>query len=164
MHSAITMKPKHTRIHVCLWLSLGLLLGSTGCSNRRDANGQPIGEANAIAGKSAKIEFQEKDVHDFGTITEGDTVEHVYSFVNKGELPLVINNITASCGCTTPDWPRTPVAPGETSSIRVRFNSRGKQGEQRKTITVYANTQPAMTDVAFKVLVNPKQQAATSTK
>ncbi|MEZ0607011.1 DUF1573 domain-containing protein [Fibrella sp. WM1] len=155
---------KHTFVNLSLWLAMGLLLGNTGCSNRRDGNGQPVGEANAIKGKAAKIEFQEKDLHDFGTITEGDTVEHTYKFVNKGELPLVINNITASCGCTTPDWPRTPVAPGEESSIRVRFNSRGKQGEQRKTVTVYANTEPAMTDIAFKVLVNPKPKETASTK
>lgn len=132
------------------------LLGQSGCSNKRDGNGQPVGEQNAIAGKSARIEFLEKGIHDFGQLTEGDTVEYLYKFVNKGELPLVINNITASCGCTTPDWPRDPVAPGEESAVRVRFNSRGKQGEQRKTVTVYANTQPATTDIEFKVLVNPK--------
>ena len=143
-------------IYVSL-LAVSLLLGGTGCTNRRDANGQPVGEANAIAGKSAKIDFVEKGVHDFGAITEGDTVEHTYKFVNNGELPLVINNITASCGCTTPDWPRDPVAPGGESAVRVRFNSRGKQGQQRKTVTVYANTQPAMTDIAFTVMVNPKK-------
>jgi len=132
------------------------LLGQSSCTNRRDANGQPVGEQNAVAGKSAKIEFLEKGVHDFGQITEGDTVEYLYKFVNKGELPLMINNITASCGCTTPDWPREPVAPGQESAVRVRFNSRGKQGEQRKSVSIYANTEPAMTNVEFKVLVNPK--------
>ena len=137
------------------------LLGQGACTNKRDTNGQPIGEQNAIAGKSAKMEFIEKGVHDFGQITEGDTVEHLYKFVNKGELPLIINNITASCGCTTPDWPREPVAPGEESAVRVRFNSRGKQGEQRKSVTVYANTEPAMTNIEFKVLVKPLPGAAT---
>lgn len=139
-----------------LALMLSGLLGQSSCSNRRDTNGQPVGEQNAIAGKMAKMEFLEKGVHDFGQLTEGDTVEYLYKFVNKGELPLVINNITASCGCTTPDWPRDPVAPGEESAVRVRFNSRGKQGEQRKTVTIYANTQPTVTDIEFKVMVNPK--------
>ncbi|ARK11929.1 DUF1573 domain-containing protein [Fibrivirga algicola] len=139
------------------------LLGQTSCTNRRDANGQPVGEQNAVAGKSAKIEFLEKGVHDFGQITEGDTVEYLYKFVNKGELPLMINNITASCGCTTPDWPRDPVAPGQESAVRVRFNSRGKQGEQRKSVSIYANTEPAMTNVEFKVLVNPKPDSTKKT-
>jgi Protein of unknown function (DUF1573) len=146
------------RRYTLLTLTLGLLLGSAGCSNRRDAQGQPLGQAEAMAGKAAKIEFQEKGVHDFGQITEGDTIEHTYTFINKGEMPLVINNITASCGCTTPEWPRDPIAPGETSAVKVRFNSRGKVGQQRKTITVYANTQPAMTDIAFQVMVAPKPE------
>ena len=133
-----------------------LLWAGAACSNRRDAQGQPVGEANAIAGKSARISFKETGIHNFGTITEGDTVEHTYSFANTGELPLVINNITASCGCTTPDWPREPVAPGAESTVKVRFNSRGKAGEQNKTVTVYANTDPATTDISFKVLVKPK--------
>ena len=137
------------------------LFAGGSCTNRRDPNGQPVGDQNAIAGKAAKLEFVEKGVHDFGKITEGDTVEYLYKFVNKGELPLIINNITASCGCTTPDWPRQPVAPGEESSVRVRFNSRGKQGEQRKTVTVYANTQPATTDLEFKVLVSPKADSTS---
>ena len=148
------MKYSLSRIGLLAVVLTGLL-GQSSCTNKRDANGQPVGEQNAMAGKSAKMEFIEKGVHDFGQITEGDTVEYLYKFVNKGELPLIINNITASCGCTTPDWPRNPVSPGEESSVRVRFNSRGKQGEQRKSVTVYANTEPAMTNIEFKVLVNP---------
>jgi hypothetical protein len=147
----------------CKQIALALLcsvwLLNAGCSNRRDEKGQPIGQAEAMAGKAAKIEFVEKGVHDFGEITEGDTIEHLYTFVNKGEMPLVINNITASCGCTTPEWPRDPIAPGEEGAVKVRFNSRGKVGQQRKTVTVYANTQPAMTDIAFQVLVAPKPEA-----
>lgn len=139
-----------------------LLWAGSACSNRRDAQGQPVGEANAIAGKTAKISFKETEVHDFGTINEGDTVEHTYAFTNTGELPLVINNTTASCGCTTPDWPREPIAPGAESSVKVRFNSRGKAGEQRKTVTVYANTNPATTDISFKVLVKPKSTITTN--
>ncbi|MEZ0483711.1 DUF1573 domain-containing protein [Fibrella aquatica] len=156
------MRHSISRIGLLVVVLMGLLGQS--CSNKRDANGQPVGEQGAATGKTAKIEFLDKGVHDFGQLTEGDTVEYLYKFVNKGELPLVINNITASCGCTTPDWPRDPVAPGEESAVRVRFNSRGKQGEQRKTVTVYANTQPTMTDIEFKVMVNPKPESATTTK
>lgn len=157
------MRASLSRISLLAVVLMGLL-GQSSCSNRRDSNGQPAAEQNGVAGKSARIEFLEKGIHDFGQMTEGDTVEYLYKFVNKGELPLVINNITASCGCTTPDWPRGPVAPGEESAVRVRFNSRGKQGEQRKTVTVYANTQPTMTDVEFKVMVNPKPDAAKKAK
>ncbi|GAB3691147.1 hypothetical protein GCM10027592_08960 [Spirosoma flavus] len=122
------------------------------CDNRQQ------GEASkqAASGKMPKITFEQKDIYDFGTLTEGDTVEHDFAFTNTGEFPLIINNITASCGCTTPDWPHEPVAPGKKSSVRVRFNSRGKSGQQNKTITIFANTEPAMTDLQFKAMVNPK--------
>lgn len=135
----------------------GVSFGQISCDNRKQSE-----SARATASeKMPKITFAEKGIHDFGILTEGDTVEHIFKFTNTGEFPLIINNITASCGCTTPEWPREPVAPGATSSVRVRFNSRGKIGEQNKTITVIANTDPAMTDLQFRALVNPK---ADSTK
>jgi hypothetical protein len=127
------------------------------CNNRKQGE-----SAQASASeKMPRITFAEKGIYNFGDMTEGDTVEHTFEFTNTGEFPLIINNITASCGCTTPEWPREPVAPGAKSSIRVRFNSRGKQGEQNKTITVFANTDPSMTDLQFKAMVNTK---ADSTK
>jgi hypothetical protein len=127
------------------------------CDNRKQGE-----SAQASASeKMPRITFAEKGIYNFGDMTEGDTVEHTFEFTNTGEFPLIINNITASCGCTTPEWPREPVAPGAKSSIRVRFNSRGKQGEQNKTITVFANTDPSMTDLQFKAMVNTK---ADSTK
>jgi hypothetical protein len=126
--------------------------GQISCDNRQQAQTSKV----VVSQKLPKITFTEKGIYDFGDLTEGDTVEHSFAFVNTGEFPLIINNITASCGCTTPEWPREPVAPGAKSSIRVRFNSRGKVGQQNKTITVFANTDPSMTDLQFKALVNPK--------
>lgn len=130
----------------------GIGFGQLSCDNRQ----QGETSEQVASAKMPKITFAEKGIYDFGTLTEGDTVEHIFAFTNTGEFPLIINNITASCGCTTPEWPREPVAPGAKSSVRVRFNSRGKQGEQSKTITIFANTDPAMTDLQFKALVNPR--------
>ncbi|MBD2756376.1 DUF1573 domain-containing protein [Spirosoma validum] len=148
-------------MHVKNWLLAVTIIsvgfGQFSCDNRQQAESA---KATASA-KQPKITFAEKGIYDFGTLTEGDTVEHVFAFTNTGEFPLIINNITASCGCTTPDWPHEPVAPGDKSSVRVRFNSRGKSGEQNKTITVFANTDPATTDLQFKAMVNAK---ADSTK
>jgi hypothetical protein len=148
-------------MHVKSWLFIAAItaisLGQVSCDNRRQ------GEASKeiASEKMPKITLAEKGIYDFGTLTEGDTVEHVFEFTNTGEFPLIINNITASCGCTTPEWPHEPVAPGAKSSVRVRFNSRGKSGEQNKTVTIFANTDPSMTDIQFKALVKPK---ADSTK
>ena len=130
-----------------------LLSSQFSCDNRRAGESAKA----TVSDKLPKITFAETGVHDFGTITEGDSVEHVFNFTNTGEFPLVVNNVTASCGCTTPEWPREPVKPGEKSFVRVKFNSRNKMGQQNKTVTIYANTDPAMTDLAFKVLVDPKK-------
>ena len=91
---------------------------------------------------------------DFGTITEGDVVDHVFSFVNEGDAPLIISSATASCGCTVPVWPKAPIAPGEQAEIKVQFNSRSKPGVQNKTVTVTANTYPKVTRLKIKANVN----------
>lgn len=137
---------------------VGVGLGQLSCDNRQQAETSKV----VVSEKMPKITFAEKGIHDFGALTEGDTVEHTFAFTNTGQFPLIINNITASCGCTTPEWPREPVAPGAKSSIRVRFNSRGKVGQQNKTITVFANTDPSMTDLQFKALVNPKPDSTNN--
>ena len=137
---------------------VGVGFGQLGCDNRQQAETSKA----VVSEKMPKITFAEKGIYDFGALTEGDTVEHTFAFTNTGQFPLIINNITASCGCTTPEWPREPVAPGAKSSIRVRFNSRGKVGQQNKTITVFANTDPSMTDLQFKALVTPQADSTNN--
>ena len=97
---------------------------------------------------------------DFGTIQEGEIVEHTFNFKNEGEYPLILNNITSSCGCTTPEWPKEPIGPNATSSIKVRFDSKNKSGPQVKTITVYANTEPAYSELRLKGIVNAAPKPA----
>lgn len=133
-------------------------LGLVSCDNRR----QNQAAQTTASANMPRIAFAEKGIYDFGELTEGDTVEHVFRFTNAGGFPLIINNVTASCGCTTPEWPREPIAPGASSFIRVRFNSQGKMGEQNKTVTIYANTDPAMTDFQFRALVAPKRDSANT--
>jgi hypothetical protein len=111
-----------------------------------------------VGGAAPKFEFAEME-YDFGTITEGDVVEHTFAFTNTGEAPLVIQNASASCGCTVPNWPKEPVAVGSTSEIQVRFNSANKTGVQNKTIRITANTEPATTTLQIKSNVTPKQEA-----
>jgi len=98
---------------------------------------------------------------DFGTIKEGEIVEHTFNFKNDGVYPLILNNITSSCGCTTPEWPKEPIGPNEKSSIKVRFDSKNKSGPQVKTITVYANTEPAYSELRLRGIVTalPKPEA-----
>lgn len=82
----------------------------------------------------------EEDSFDFGTVKEGEKVEHEFIFSNTGEAPLILSNVQASCGCTTPDYSRNPIQPGEKGMVKVVFDSKGQQGNQHKIITVTANT------------------------
>jgi hypothetical protein len=86
------------------------------------------------------ITFTEK-AFDFGDITQGETVEHVFVFKNTGKKPLILTNVQTTCGCTAPQWPKEPIAPGKTGEIKVRFNSTGKIGLQNKPVTILSNAQ-----------------------
>jgi Protein of unknown function (DUF1573) len=88
------------------------------------------------------VEFME-DNHNFGEIPDGDKVSHTYKFRNTGSNPLKVENVKPSCGCTTPDWSREDVAPGAEGFVTVEFDSKGKTGVQKKSVTVtFANTDP----------------------
>ncbi len=80
--------------------------------------------------------------HDFGTIVQGEKISYAFRFKNVGSGDLVIRAANGSCGCTVPEYPKEPVAPGKDGIINVTFNSEGKDGEQNKTVTLIANTIP----------------------
>ncbi len=103
-------------------------------------------------GPLPKMQFA-KEAHDFGTIKDGDIVEHRFSFKNVGDSPLIISNATATCGCTVPEWPKEPIPVGESGEILVRFNSRNKPGNQSKTVTITANTYPSANKVQIRANV-----------
>lgn len=80
--------------------------------------------------------------HNFGTFKESDGVQTTtFSFTNNGTTPLIINNVRASCGCTTPKWTREPVAPGGKGEIQVSYNPRNRPGAFNKTVVVSSNAQ-----------------------
>ncbi|MTI19819.1 DUF1573 domain-containing protein, partial [Fulvivirga sp. RKSG066] len=87
-------------------------------------------EQEATEVKSGPVMSFEEEKHDFGDIHQGDKVEHVFQFENTGNEPLIITNVQTTCGCTAPEWPKDPVAPGQTGKIKVVFNSAGKIGRQ----------------------------------
>ncbi|REG88448.1 DUF1573 domain-containing protein [Algoriphagus antarcticus] len=100
--------------------------------------------------------------HDFGIIKEGEVIEHLFKFTNNGQAPLVISNITASCGCTSPDWTKAPVKPGEEGFVKVVFNSSAKSGAQAPTVSIQANTNPSVTRLRLKGTVTPKIAGAAA--
>ncbi|PWJ58275.1 uncharacterized protein DUF1573 [Dyadobacter jejuensis] len=132
-----------------LVLLIGLAASFTSCNQ---SSSQKTDEA--IASKLPVMTLTDSASYDFGTVTEGDIVEHTFHFRNDGEFPLILNNITSSCGCTTPEWPKEPIGPKEESSIVVRFDTKNKTGPQVKTITVYANTEPAFSELKLRGIVD----------
>jgi plastocyanin len=113
--------------------------------NSNQANNQSADNGSATTatpGDGPVMKF-EKDTHDFGKIKQGDKVTYDFKFTNTGKSPLIIKDAIASCGCTKPEWPHTPVKPGESAAIKVTFNSAAKMGLQDKQITITANTNPA---------------------
>ena len=83
------------------------------------------------------------EVHDFGSIKEGVQAEHTFKFTNTGKEPLVITNVQASCGCTTPTWSKEPIKPGAQGSVTAIYNSKGRPGNFIKAVTVTSNAKTA---------------------
>ncbi len=109
----------------------------------------------------AKMVF-DQELYNFGEVDEGDIVKHTFTFTNSGKQPLLISNARSTCGCTVPQWPREPIAPGEKGEIKVEFNTKNKKNAQTKPITITANTYPATTKVSLKGFVKPKEEEGAS--
>ncbi len=93
-----------------------------------------------------EFDFPVKE-YNFGTVIQGEKVAYSFKFTNVGGSDLIINNVKASCGCTTPSWTKKPISPGENGFIEIVFNSQGRSGEQKKSVKVFANTQPNTTEL-----------------
>ncbi len=94
--------------------------------------------AQAQSGTAAETLQFKQNSYDFGKILQGRPVTHVFEFVNTGKEDLRIENVQASCGCTTPEWSYTPVKPGATATIKVGYNS-AAEGPFNKSVTIYYN-------------------------
>ncbi|MGC8865386.1 MAG: DUF1573 domain-containing protein [Bacteroidales bacterium] len=136
------------------WIGFFVVLGSlllVSCGNQ--GNNPTAGElvknpvslsGNADTDKMPVIQF-DQTIHDFGRVLAGEKISYSFKFRNTGKSDLLIAKVSASCGCTVPEWPKTPIAPGQEGYITVTFNTAGRKGLQHKTVTVLANTNPNTT-------------------
>jgi len=113
-------------------------------------------EEQTVAADGPSITFEETSF-DFGDIYQGDKVEHTFTLENTGTQPLIITNVQTTCGCTATEWPREPVLPGDSASLKVNFNSAGKYGRQNKVISVISNAVSPMNQVKIVTNVLPKK-------
>jgi hypothetical protein len=95
----------------------------------------------------------EKMAHDFGTIKQESEHDYVFKFTNTGSNPLIIESANGSCGCTVPDYPKEPIAPGATGEIKVNYKPGQQKGQQAKTVTIIANTEPRETRLNISAVV-----------
>ena len=110
----------------------------SGCDSTVN-NGTRAKAGDVAEGEIAELVFREYE-YDFGKITEGEKVAHIFSFENKGPGSLVIKSASTSCGCTVPKYDRSPIPPGKGGSLEVLFDSGGRSGIQTKTISVRSNS------------------------
>ncbi len=106
----------------------------------------------------SSISFKDSILHK-GKIEEGAMMDVEFEFTNTGTEMLIIKNVSASCGCTIPEKPEEPIAPGQTGKIKATFDSRGRAGLNQKVITVTANTKETIHTLIFDVEVNNPQYA-----
>ncbi|MBF9222374.1 DUF1573 domain-containing protein [Hymenobacter ruricola] len=114
--------------------------------------------AFAVAARAQGVMQFETDNHDFGNVPEGTMATHEFKFKNTGNQPVVIANVQASCGCTTPDWTKTPVLPGKTGIIKAMYSSAGRPGVFNKTVTVTSNAAEGSKVLSIKGTVLTKDQ------
>jgi hypothetical protein len=103
--------------------------------------------AQTTATPAAKVEVQnpnaptmsfESEVVDYGTIDQGADGVREFKFTNNGKEPLIISNARGSCGCTVPTWPKEPIKPGESSVIKVKYDTK-RLGAINKSVTITSN-------------------------
>lgn len=130
-----------------------IILGFLLCLFTNSVYGQKI----AVADSVAQIKFEETS-HDFGTSYEGDKLEYTFVFQNIGKKPLSIANVLTTCGCTASKWTKKVILPNEKGEILVRFDTKGKDGQQTKIITVISNAYNAKERLFIRTVVTKKEE------
>ena len=116
-----------------------------------------VADTSLIADADAPKVTVEKAIHEFGDITQGQIISYEFKFKNTGKTPLIITDAIAACGCTVPEYPRTPIKPGGEGTIKVIFDSTGKLGLQDRIVTINSNSNPKFEDLHLVGNINEKK-------
>lgn len=150
------------KIIVSLLLASSALLTSCGNNGHEKVSEEaimnPLSAENPTGDQKDELPQMsfDKDMHDFGKISEGEKVTYSFRFKNTGNGDLIIQTATGSCGCTVPEFPQKPIKAGETGFIKVQFNSEGRAGIQEKQVTIVANTIPNTLTLKIKAEVSER--------
>ncbi len=121
-----------------------------------------VGLTTVSFAQKGVLKFKE-ETHKFGKVPQGTPVTNEFVFTNTGTDPIVISNVTVSCGCTTPVWSKAPVLPGKTGVIKATFNA-AAAGSFNKPVTVFSNTEGGSITLYLNGEVVAKEAAKTSSK
>lgn len=105
-------------------------------------------------GGTPSIKFTET-IWDFGTIKKDRPASHEFEFINEGTGNLIITDATAECGCTRPEWPEKPIAPGKKGKVKVTYNPIGRPDSFEKTVTIKTNGSPKKVHLKIRGTVAP---------
>lgn len=110
------------------------------CSYQLNAQNEiPVKTANIVSAEKESIITFDNPEFNFGKIKAGEKIENIFKFKNTGNAPLIITDVTVTCGCTAAEKPEAPVMPGSEGKIKIVFDSKNKSGTQNRTITVKSN-------------------------
>ena len=123
---------------ISVYLLAGMLIASTALFAQNGPENTEVTTPPVIENPDAAVMSFEKDLVDYGTIEQGSDPFREFSFTNTGKEPLIITNAKGSCGCTIPEWPKEPINPGESSVIKVRYDTK-RIGAFTKTVTISSN-------------------------
>lgn len=107
-------------------------------------------------GQAAEFSFK-KSTHKFPKAKEGEKLSHYYVFTNTGNAPLILNSYVVECHCTELKFPDHPIAPGQTDSLLLTFDTNGKYFYQERIAVISSNAKKPETTIKFKVYVEPKE-------
>jgi len=131
--------------HTIFAVGILAVVALTSCKDEKasqlftDAEKQQQAESVVDPATAAVLTF-ESETYDFGNLPAGAKVDHYFKFTNTGKSPLIIKDAKGSCGCTVPEFPKTPIAPGATDSIKITYDAGSQKGRQQKTVTLTTNT------------------------
>lgn len=145
------------RTILCTALVAMMFVGCGGGSPKSEFSTDLINNPNTANGDSKKVLAPaitfDKKMHDFGRLSQGESIAYSFKFTNTGTADLLVSDCEATCGCTVADFPKKPLKPGEVGYITVTFNSAGKFGQEEQFVEVMANTQPSKNQLVIRAMV-----------
>ncbi len=135
-----------------------IIVAVIACKNNNNETTSSVNELAKDTINYTNVQWLDDTIQEMGKIIEGQELEVAFRFKNIGKNPLIVSNVSAQCGCTIPETPKEPIAPGKEGVIKAKFNSANRGGSlNSKEVYVDANTIPARRVLVFNVEVLKKE-------